>query len=110
MEKKISLIIKALTLIAVSLLVVIGFSNNNEDKTITYNSENKDIEIYIAPADEYYFEEMLFDFDYFKMNNAVVDVEIVVYEENKVLEMYNKVQKVEVYYQNNFYYIIKLEK
>jgi uncharacterized protein YneR len=109
MKKIINLIIKGLTLVSLALLVFIGF-NNNKNKTITYNSESKGVEIYIAPSDEYYFEEIFDDFDYFKMDNAVVDVKVVLYEKNKVLVMYNKSQKVEVYYQNNFYYIIKLEK
>lgn len=115
MEKKISLIIKGLTLVALALLVFITYNNNktrtyNDDKTITYNSQNKEIEIYIAPSDEYYFEDMWLDGDRFKMHNSVIDVEIVVYEKNKILEMHNESLKVEVYYQNNFYYVIKMEK
>ncbi len=103
MKKSINLIIKILTLISISLLVIIVLKNN---KTKSYNSEKRNVEIYIAPSDEYYFEEIFSDFEYFKMDSPAVDIKVVLYEKNKVLVMYNNNQKVEVYYQNNFYYII----
>lgn len=103
----INLIIKTLTLISISLLVIIGLKNN---KTKSYNSEQRNVEIYIASSDEYYFEEVFSNFEHFRMDHTAADVKVVLYEKNKVFVMYTNDRNVEIYHQNNFYYVIIIRK